>query len=933
MRRIYSKILFILLLASGYAQAQNIDTLSQADTIPPAFDSLSISADIDGPDTFPDIAVASSLSEVKISPGAPQTEIVYGATDSKWFDLDSNLVHLYGEAFVNYGSLKLKAGYIVFDFKNNIATAEGIIDSTGDNSQRPTFVDGENQFTYNKLRYNFQTKKGFVYNTYTQEGDLYVQGTQTKFVSAESDSTMDYDQIFNKNAIITSCNLDHPHFGIRAQKLKVVPEQLAVLGPARLEIADIPTPLILPFGFFPLVQGKSSGLIFPKNYEYSPQWGFGLQGIGYYFAINDYIDMKLSTDIYLRGSYGFGLETNYTKRYKYRGGLKLLYSSRLNERSGEIDPLRDNSFRINWSHNQDAKAHPYFKIGGSVNMEFGGFTQQNSPSFRAQSQTTQRSNINLSHSLPGTPFSVSASLNHSQNLRSGDISMTFPNIQLRMNQIYPFKKKKTQGRPKWYESITLNYSSEAKNFVKSNDSTFFSQKTLDNLEYGVKHSASSNTSFKILKYFNFNPSVNYDETWYFRRNQSELLDELVLDSTAIDETPGGEVIYRVDTTYGVRRDTIVNAFTPYRNFSASAGLSTTIFGTKKFSKGKLRGVRHVIKPSVSMNYQPNNRDRYIEFVETDLRGDPFGEIDEYSIFPSGVFGAPSLNNQGSFNLSYRFKNDMEAKYMAKDSTLKKTKVFTNWTFSGNYNILADSLQFSQLVFNTGNTSFLKGIINLGFNMRLDPYQINENRRRINEFQYNLNGSPLRFDQMNLTLTTRFTVEKIRELIRGSLKSEDEEADERSEDDRGGRGGDEGNDLANDDRGSGRDRGATLKKQETFLDLFNNFSISHSFRYTGMDVGSRDTFFVSNNTVSLRGNIKLSDNWSIQVGNFGYDFRRNGFTYPDFGFQRDLHCWNMNFSWQPRFGTYSFFIGVTSNTLSFIKTNYNKNVGDAAFGRR
>ncbi len=867
------------------------------------------------PDSF-DMLPPPLPDNVKFSPDAPQTEIVYGAVERKWFDLDSNLVHLYGDAFVEYGSLKLKAGYIVFDFKNNIATAEGIVDSSGENSQRPTFIDGDNQFSYNKLRYNFQSQKGFVYDTYTQEGDLFVQGTQTKFISAESDSTSQYDQIFNKNAIITSCSHDHPHFGIRAQKLKVVPEQLAVLGPARLEIADIPTPLILPFGFFPLVQGKSSGLIFPDNYEYSDQWGFGLRNIGYYLGINDYIDMKISGDIYLRGSYGLGVETSYTKRYKYRGGLRIAYSSYKNEVRGVLETPRNNSFSIRWNHNQDVKAHPYFKIGGSIDLDFGGFNRVNNVSFDNLARTTRRSNANLSHTMPGTPFSVSASFQHSQNVNTGDITMTLPSVDLRMNQIYPFKKKKTTGKAKWYESITLNYRSSAKNFVKTNDSTFFSQETLDKLEYGVQHKASSNTSFKVLKYFNFNPSVNYDETWYFRRNERQLLNQLVLDSTAIDTFPSGEAIYRVDTTFGVRQDTIVNAFTPYRNFSASASLSTTIFGTKKFSRGKLRGLRHVVKPSVSLNYQPNNRDAYIRFVDTDLRGEEFGEIDEYSIFPSGVFGTPNINSQGNFNLSYRFKNDVEAKYMSKkDSTLKKIKVFTNWNFSGSYNVFADSLKFSQVSFSTGNTSFLKGIINMGFNMRLDPYQLTDDRKRIDAFQYADNRIPLRFDQMNFTVTTRFTVKKIRELIAGSLKSDDEVADEKAE-----KGGEKG------DRSS--ENTPRLKKQESFLDLFNNFSLNHSFRYSGMDMGARDTFLISTNTIQIRGNLQLSENWRVTISNIGYDFRRKGFTYPDFGFERRLHCWDMSFRWQPQRGTYTFFIGVTSNTLNFIKTNYNKNFQDS-----
>ena len=252
MRLKYPYILIILLFSSiclsgqvkekveeakKIAKERPVVTPSQADTLPSTLDTVG-----PGMDSIPFLLPTNYGDRVKFSPDAPEDEIVYGAKDKKWFDIDSNLVHLYGEAFVNYGTLELKAGYIVFDFKNNIATAEGILDSVGEEAQKPTFKDGDNQFSYKKLKYNFKTQKGFVYTTYTTEGDLYVQGTETKFVSKDSDSTLLYDQIFNKNAIITSCELDHPHFGIRARKLKVVPEQLAVLGPARLEIADIPTP-------------------------------------------------------------------------------------------------------------------------------------------------------------------------------------------------------------------------------------------------------------------------------------------------------------------------------------------------------------------------------------------------------------------------------------------------------------------------------------------------------------------------------------------------------------------------------------------------------------------------------------------------------------------------------------------------------------------
>lgn len=924
-RRKYIKILFLCFISTFCLHGQDNKLQQQGENAVkerPLAPSPGLLDTVPGPlDTFPipsdSLLIIPEINygdKVKFSPDAPEDEIIYGAKDKKWFDIDSNLVHLYGEAFVNYGALELKAGYIKFDFKNNIAFAEGIMDSVGNEVQRPSFKEGENEFEYKKLRYNFKTQKGFVYNTYTTEGDLYVQGTETKFVSKESDSTLMYDQIFNKNAIITSCELDHPHFGIRAQKLKVVPEQLAVLGPARLEIADIPTPLILPFGFFPLVQGKSSGLIFPDNYEYSPQWGFGLQNIGYYFAINDYIDIKMTGDIYLRGSWGLGTEIGYTKRYKYRGNFSVNFANRFTESLATTvetaTPLQSRSFRINWSHNQDSKAHPYRKIGGSANLEFGGFTQLNNPTFAARSNSTRRSNLNISQQFPGTPFSASASFNASQNIANNSITATLPNLQVRMRQIYPFKRKKVIGKQKWYENITLTYSSEAKNFVTGNDTTFFSAETLGNIQSGVKHQASSNTSFKILKYFNFNPSVTYNETWYFRKNESTLLDTLLIAIDTIDNDVFGEAITRADTTFGVRQDTIVNAWTPYRNLTASASVSTTIFGTKLFSRGRLRGLRHVIKPSMSMNYQPVNRDRYIDLVDTDLR-ESYNLPEEYEILTSGVFGAPSLNGDGAFNISYRFKNDFEAKFLVrKDSTTRNVKIFNNWSFSGNYNLNAISNNFSRVSFTTGNTSFLNGIITLGFNMALDPYALDEDGSRSEEFYFNTNQRPLRFDQMNMTISTNFTLKKLRDMIAG-IGQEEEEI--QSEDER--------------EREKEKEK---LKKQETFLDLFNDFSIGHTFRYSGLGEYDRDTFFISTNTVSLRGRVQLTDNWNIRIGNFGYDFKNQGFTYPDFGFERQLHCWKMSFNWQPRFGTYTFFIGVSSNTLEFIKTNYNKNTQDAAF---
>jgi hypothetical protein len=892
---IYISVIFFISMGSLFGQQDSLSIISPGQSELNSSDSIPLQSPAD---TI--IPGLSSQSKVlfTISKDSLDEKIDYGAEDTMWFDRNMELIHLYGKAFVNYQSLKVEAGYIVFNFKTNEATAMAIPDSTGKDMQKPVFSDGDQTFEYEKLRYNFRTKKGIVYNAVAKEGTLYVRGSLTKFVSAGADSLHQDDQIFNKNAIITSCDAEIPHFGIRTNKLKVVPDKIAIIGPARLEIAQIPTPLWLPFGFFPIINEKSSGLIFPKDYEYSQSWGYGLRNIGYYFPINDYLDLKVLGDIYLRGSWGLNTQLNYNKRYKYRGSVALGFTNRIAAAFNSPGNTSTKSYSLRWTHNQDAKAHPYQNIGGSINIESNGFSQLNNTSASAQLNNTLRSNLNYSHSLPGTPFNFSAGVSHSQNLSTKQVEMTLPDMNMNMRKIFPFQRKNKGGAQKWYEKISLKYDTRFANYIEATDTTFYSADAFKNAEYGMKHQLKSDASFRVLKYFNLTPNVRYDEVWYFKELKKSLQDTLILDTLSVEISPSGEEIYTIDTTFGVEQSALTQQFNPYRNFSSGASLSTNIFGVKQFSKGWFRGIRHVIKPSVTFTYSPANEGNYLELVDTDLR-DEFNDPEEYSILPNGVFGRQSPHDL-SQSLSFSIGNNLDMKYYSKrDSSEKKVKLLNSFTFSGNYNFAADSFKMSTVNF-SGATRILNGLSNLSMRGSFDPY-ITENGKRVSKLVWDEKRVPMRFNTASVELRTSLKISQLKTFFQPDKKETKSKPDEQ-------------------------------KSNDDLFKLFENFSIEHNFTVRANYVeNAKDTVFVALHTLNFRGRIPLTKNWAVNVGNFGYDFKREGLSYPDIGLSRDLHCWEMRFNWQPRYGTYTFFIGVKDPTLNFIKTNYNKNNYDSRLG--
>ena len=919
-------VLFFVICLCGSVQSQDpipqIELTDSMRILPVSADSLSGSMPFIG-----DSTIVIPISEQKFD-----EEIEHGAVDTQWVDVLKNQIHLIGDAYVKYQGNEIKAGYIIFDFEKKEAFAQSVAGRNGEEIGVPTFKTEGQEFQYEKMKFNFETQKGIVYEAFSQQGEYFIHGAVTKFVSKAGDSLFVDDVVFNKNSLITTCNHPEPHYGIRSSKLKLIPDKLAVIGPSRLEIGGIPTPLFIPFAFMPMIQGSHSGIIFggQQGFEFSEQLGFGFREVGYYWALNDYMDLRVTGDIYSRGSYGIRLASNYAKRYKFRGNLQLGYSAQFTEVLGELERNANKSFTFGLTHNQDSKAHPYLSVGGNFRFTTNDFDRNNYNDAQSQLENIINSNFRISHTLPSIDaLSLNITIGHSQNTRTRKIDFTLPNVELRMKTIYPFKRKQRSGKEKWFEKLNVKYSSQLKNFVSTQDTILFTQQTLDNLQTGMSHTAQAGASFNILEYFQLSPSVSYDEYWVLKTLEREYDPHWEVSRNAFTN--------ELDSTRIVVEDVFNSGFARYNNFRSSLNLSTNLFGTVLFKKGKIRGIRHTIKPSIGLTFTPST-ERYIKTVRTSETDSLI--MQEYTEFDGGIFRSPNPGEK-QMAMTYSITNLFEGKYFSKkDSTEKKFKVFNNINIAGNHNFVADSLKWS-VVSMRGNASLLKGISNLNFSATFDPY-LERNNRRVNESVWSERKRPIRFERFSSTLSTRFSVSDIREFFqkRKDKKEEDEEDVE-----------DEDllldqmeNEMRNQPFGSTqRDQFGFDPEREkdpedeegeseiSIWDMLDRFSINHVIEYRVEANDDVKDSRIRTNSIRMSGRIPLTDNWDVNLGNFSYDFVNKSFVYPSVGFSRDLHCWNMRFDWQPARGTFNFFIAVKSSQLGgFLKYNYGRTQYDRIF---
>lgn len=858
---------------------------------------------------------------IAYSPDSLDAPVDYSARDSMRNDIEEEKIYLWGEAKIVFSTFELTADYIVVDMKHKEAEAIGTQDSLGRWVGKPYFKDGDQEIDAFRLRYNFETKKGIIYEAYTSPtNDIYVLSEKAKYIGTTSQTdTSEHvghshsgsNQVFSaSNSLLTSCNHPEPHFGLRATKMKLIPEKVAVFGPANLEIAGTPTPIWLPFGFYPLKKGRSSGLIW-GDYITSRELGFGLRNFGWYFPINQHWNLIMRGDIYLRGSFVVGAVANYNKRYAYSGGFDLNYAS------NKIENLEDGSFSrtpslsIKWNHNQDSKAHPYRQFSGSVNIVTNGFNQTIRTDYNSRFNNQLNSNVNFNYKFPNSPFSLSSSFAHTQNTQTRKINFTFPTLNLQMQQIYPFKRKKPIGNERWYEKASLSYNFQFRNVISAVDSAIFTDKTLNDMRTGAQHQATMNVPFDLLKYFKLNISANYTEVWNFQYLRKTFDPTLTIVQDTVRD-PITNIITRIDqdtTVYGQVIDNTSWGFRPARNLSASASINTQIFGTLLFKKGLLRGLRHRMQPSASASFSPNYNNRFW--------GQRFQTLDVVTLRPGqnkpltyselGLTGTPfsvNLTSKEAFSIGYSLNNSFEGKYFSKrDSTVKKFTLLDNLVFNGSYNPLLDSLKWGTINMST-NVRMPGQIGAINISAAWDPYTLRQNENgswtRVNQFYYKDKGKLLRFNGAMANFSTGARVSQILQFFKGQ-------------------------DVASSEADEKKKNPNALRKIDV---LINEFSLSYNIGATWQVVGFKDTLYLSTHGISLRGSIPISDKWSINLNNIAYDFRSGEIVYPDLGISRDLHCWEMGLQWQPQAGTYFFFIRVKPGTFDFLKWDYRKIPQDA-----
>ncbi len=813
-----------------------------------------------------------------LSPDALDAAITYKGVDSIVYDLDSGKTYIYAKGEINYGTFYLKADFIAFDWEAKTICAEQVTDSSGKKGELVYFRDGDEEFKAESMCYNFGTKKGKIHYFRAQEGEGYIAVTDAK--KAEDDS------YFGDHLSYTTCELDHPHFYISARKAKIKPQEIAVTGPANLVIADVPTPLFLPFGIFPIKRGQTSGLIIPQYGSHISQ-GYFLRNGGYYFALSDYYDLMLTGDIYSRGSWGFHAMSRYALKYKFTGSLGFDYT--VNKFGLSFDPSfsANKGFFVRWSHSQDAKTLPNNKFSASVNLGSTNYLQDNS--FSSSYLTNQlNSTVSYSRVFPGSPFSLSASMRHSQNISTNTVTAALPEAQLSMSRIYPFKSL-TDNPNSFLYQFGVTYAMNMQNTVSTPDSLFFTQDMLDDLRSGFSHKVSASAPVKILKYFTLSPYANYTENWYFETIRKSYDPYTVIDT--IQTGTGEDSI--ITTEYLVRTDTI-NELRAARYYSMGASLTTKVYSMAQFN-GKLKAIRHVLTPSLSFNYTPDFGDPkygyYGEYYPTPSNDGPT----LYSIFEGGIYSGPGRGEIGSIGLNLANTLDIKV-YSKKDSVKheKKIRLIENFSVSSAYNLAADSLNFSDIGFSAYTTIAKKVRVNVSGSF--DPYVLDSLGRNINTFEWTKNQRIGRFNGGNLAVSTDFQ----------SLRKE--------------------NPSMATTAGTEEEREMVWNNPQDYIDFTTpwNLAVSYNLRVTNTPTAAGIDSLYTTQSATFSGDIAVTPNWKVQVTS-GYDFQLKDFTYTSIDIYRDLHCWQMSFRWIP-FGlrqSYVFNINVKAAVLQDLKLTRRK----------
>jgi lipopolysaccharide assembly outer membrane protein LptD (OstA) len=833
-------------------------------------DSLAFAAD-----SIPSDSIQSKI-DTTLSKDAIESRVDYRADDSMRIDMESEKVYLFGNAQVNYELIQLNAAYIELDLKNNMVMANGVVDSTGKMTGLPVFKEGAQTYEAGKMTYNFETEKGKIQEIKTQEGDGYIKGNEVK--------KTDKDIMYVRNGYYTTCSHPEPHFSLATSKLKVIPDDKIVTGPTVLKVGDVPTPLGLPFGFFPNKKGRSSGIIIP-TYGDSRNLGFFLRDGGFYWGASDNIDVALTADIYSLGSWGANFNSRYIERYKYNGNLNFTYANIRNSYPEFPDYRQDKEFFIRWNHAQDARARP----GGRFNANVGAGTnsnfRRNLNSFAQDYLTTTfNSSINYTNSFPGRPYNLTVSARHDQNTQTSRINFTLPEVSFNVSRQYPLKGLGGIGNEWWrsaYKNLGIWYNGSARNTFSAID-TNLALNRLDqhrqDFRNGATHSIPIATNIKMFKYFNMTPQLNYTEIW---------------------ATRGSRRFYDPETRQVVT-DTI-NDFFRAGTYNFNTSLTTKLYGMYQFRGNGVQAIRHVVTPQFTFNYQPEINTGLREYVTDE------GERVEYSLYDQSLFGRPDRRESG--RLGINLLNNIEMKVASdKDTTgLKKITLFDNIGLNTSYDLAADSLNWSNIAFNA--RSRIGQFLTFQLNGSLDPYAVDSNGINYDRSYHSATGRLLRLASANATFGFN---------LRGGGKKKGiarEITQPRTS-----------------PYGSEEEMEEINNYPEQFVD-FNipwslniNYNIRYSKNYRNLQEGQPLDEYTQ--TLNFGGDFSLTKKWKIGF-NSGWDFEREDLTYTALNINRDLHCWQMAISWIPKGPRQSYMvtINVKSPVLQDLKLNRRRDYYD------
>ena len=817
---------------------------------------------------------------MELSPNAIKEVIKYKAKDSVAMNLDSRHAFLYTDGSIDYESMLLKANRVNVDFNSQTLQAYGTLDTAGNVVGRPYFKQDDAEYHADSITFNYSSQKGIIQGVITQEGDGFLHGKKVKKIN---DSVM-----YLSGGSYTTCNYAHPHFAINFTKSKLITGNKIVTGPAWLTIEDVPTPVALPFAFFPITKQRQSGILVP-SYGWMNYRGYYLKDGGYYFAINDNLDLALLGELYTNLSWAAEAKSNYYVRYKYKGAVNLRYGQTFEGIRGDTANFNSfNDFKFTWHHDQDAKANPYSRFSANVNLQSRNYNK-NTTNRNDYFNSTTTSSISYTTKL-GSYLNLAASARESFNAQTGIMNIKLPSISLSSITIYPLRRRNPSGGYRWYENISLSYVLNAENNLTTPDSELFTAVTLDRMQYGVQQTLPLSSSVKVLRFFNWTNSVNYVERWHWK---------------TIDQS--------YDAATGVLTTDTVQGFRANREFSISTSLSTRIYGMFQFKYGPLKALRHVINPSLSFSYHPDfgaaRLGWWKEYTDTT------GYVHRYSIFQQSLYGGPPDGRSGNLRLSVG--NNLEVKVQNPFDTtaeIKKVSLIESLNLGMGYDLAKDSLNLSSLSV-SGRTTLFRALV-VNYSGSFSPYVIDTLGRMHDQLLWDVERRVFRMD--NSTWSTQLSYSLNNNTFGGKNKGSD-------------------------GKSGGRPTTTLIQTPNStpipillggYADFNVPWNISFSYTYSHIDRYVARLMNIESETIqsiTLSANVSLTQNWRIAMST-GYDISNKGMSYTTVDIYRDLHCWEMRFSWVP-FGYYKswfFQINIKADALRDIKyekkQNYQENSG-------